>query len=180
MSAKDQPPKAVRIDSWGFEIDRAGTRRRVSLLGVFLIVVGLLLAAGQLVKGAQIGASAIFLALGIIFLVAGLRDRNDLALYAGLFISALALSNLLTEAGLISGGGWGTLFLGVGVLALVPIRASSGRSWGWAAVIGGLLVLWGGSDVATSYLNVDTDRLVGPLLLVLLGVWILTRSRRSR
>jgi hypothetical protein len=33
--------------------------------------------------------------------------------------------------------------------------------------------------VATSYLNIDADRLVGPVLLVLLGVWILSRSRRN-
>ena len=179
MSADDQPPKAVRINNWGFETGREGRRGAVPLLGVFLIVVGLLLAAGQLIKGAQIGASAFFLAIGLIFVVAGLRDRNDVALYIGLLIAALSLSGLLSDAGIISGQGWGTLFLGIGFLALVPIRASAKRGWRWAAILGLLLILWGGSEVASSYYNLDIERLVGPVLLVLLGAWILTRSRGS-
>jgi hypothetical protein len=47
-------------------------------------------------------------------------------------------------------------------------------------VLGGLLCLWGGGDVATSYTSVDGGRLVGPALLVLLGIWILSRNQRWR
>ena len=157
-----------------------GGRATVPLLGIFLIVVGVLLVAGQLFKEAQFGTSAFFLALGIIFILAGLRDRNDVALVVGLFITAISLAGLLTEANVISGGGWGTLFLGIGFLALIPIRASTGRGWRWAAAVGCLLVFWGGGEVASGYYNIDVDRLVGPLLLVLLGAWILNRSRQGR
>jgi hypothetical protein len=45
-------------------------------------------------------------------------------------------------------------------------------------VIGALLCLWGGSNVATSYLSFDIGRLFGPVLLVLLGLWLVTRHRR--
>jgi hypothetical protein len=179
MNNNDRQPKAVRVNSWGFETGRVGRSSALPFVGVFLIVVGLLLEAGQLVSGAQIGASAFFLVLGLIFVAVGLRDHNDVGLYVGLFIAALSLANMLTEAGYISGSGWGTLFLGIGVLALVPIRASTGRGWRWTAVIGAVCALWGGSDIASNYYNLDVERLVGPLLLVLLGVWILSRSGRS-
>ncbi|MGD0019451.1 MAG: hypothetical protein ABSD62_09390 [Candidatus Limnocylindrales bacterium] len=180
MSDNDQPPRAVRIDSWGFETDKPGGRSKVPLFGAFLIVFGLLLAAGQLFKVAQLGASALFLALGVILLFVWLRDHSDAALYVGVFVTALALADLLTGAAVLKGNGWGTLFLGIGVVAIAPIRARAGRNWGWPLVIGGLLCLWGGSEVATSYMNIDADRLVGPALLVLLGIWIVSRSRRSR
>jgi hypothetical protein len=178
MSDQEQP-KAVRINSWGFETGRDSGRRAVPLLGIFLIVVGLLLVAGQLFKELQFGASAFFLALGIIFIAAGLRDRNDVALVAGLFISAIALAGLLSDARVISGDGWGTLFLGVGFLAVGAIRASTHRGWRWATAVGFLFVFWGGGQVASGYYKVDVDRLIGPLVLVFLGAWILTHSRRS-
>jgi hypothetical protein len=179
MNNKNEPAKAVRIDRWGFETDVPGGRRSVSLFGIFLIVFGLLLAAGQLFAGAQVGASALFLALGIFLVLVWLRDHNDSALYAGVFVTALALSDLLTSAGGIHGNGWGALFLGIGVLWIALIRIRSGKGWVGATILGALLCLWGGSGVATSYLNIDADRLVGPVLLVLLGVWILSRSRRN-
>jgi hypothetical protein len=180
MNDTNQPPKAVRINSWGFETDTSGGRRRIPLFGVFLILFGVLLAAGQLFKVAQLGASALFLALGIVLLFVWVRDHSDAALYIGLVVTALALGDLLTGAGVVKGSGWGALFLGVGLLAIAPIRARTGRSWGWPVVLGGLLCLWGGGDVATSYTSVDGGRLVGPALLVLLGIWILSRNQRWR
>jgi hypothetical protein len=178
MSDREQP-KAVRINSWGIEMGREGGRGAVPLLGVFLIVVGLLLAVGQLFKEAQFGASAFFLALGVLFVVAGLRDRNDLALVIGLFIASLALAGLLSDARIVSGDGWGILFMGIGFLGVAPIRKSTGRGWRWAAAVGCLLVFWGGGGVLSASLKLDVDRLVGPLLLVLLGAWILTHNRRA-
>lgn len=150
------------------------------LVGVFLIVLGLFLAAGQLVHEAQIGASAFFLTVGLVLVFVGFRDRSDLALYAGVFVTALALSDLLSSVGLIHGAGWGTLFLGLGLIAVALIRSSAGKRLGWAVGIGALLALWGGSDVAATNLNFPTDRLIGPLLIVLLGLYIVTRHRGPR
>jgi hypothetical protein len=177
MSDKDQQPRAVRIDSWGFETGVPRHNRRVSLFGVFLIVFGLLLVAGQLNKGAEFGASALFLALGLVLLMVWLRDRNDAALYVGVLITAFALADLLGEANVIHGNGWGPLFLGVGVLGIALLRARAGRGWLGPVILAGLLCLWGGGEVATSYLNLDANRLVGPALLVLLGVWLVSRNR---
>ena len=59
------------------------------------------------------------------------------------------------------------------------IRSSAGRRLTWTLGIGGLLILWGGADVlATNFSNFPTDRLIGPLLIVLLGLYIVTRSKR--
>jgi hypothetical protein len=175
--SKQDPPKAVRVDGWSFDGSWSGNRPGVSLIGVFLIILGLFLAAGQLVSQAQVGASAFFLTVGLLLVIIGVRDRSDLALYAGAFVTALATSNLLSSLGLIHGSGWGTLFLGLGVMAIALIRSSAGRRWGWALGFGALLALWGGSDVAASNLSVPTDRLIGPLLIVLLGLYIVTRHK---
>jgi hypothetical protein len=182
MSNKDQSNKAVRIDAWGFEGSWGGSRsgHRTPWLGVFLIVLGLFLVAGQVFREAQIGASAFFLLVGVLLVLTGLRDRSDLALYVGVFIAALALSDLLTGIGAIHGHGWGTFFIGVGVVGLALIRSRTGRSWGKAIIIGGLIALWGGSQVVTSYLSLDLDRLVVPVLIVLLGVYIIRRRGDSR
>ena len=68
------------------------------------------------------------------------------------------------------------MFLGLGVMAIALFRSTAGRRLGWALGIGALLALWGGSEVAASYANISTDGLIGPLLIVLLGVYILTRG----
>jgi len=152
----------------------------VPILGLFLIIVGLLLVVGQLSSQAQIGASAFFLAVALVLIVIGIRRHSSLALYAGVFILALTLSDLLHSLGYVRGAGWGTLFLGLGVVAIALFRSTAGRRLGWALGIGALLALWGGSEVAASYANISTDGLIGPLLIVLLGVYILTRGWRYR
>jgi hypothetical protein len=179
MSKSEKAPKAVRVDSWGFEGSWGSRGGGIPLAGIFLIVLGILLAAGQLFPQAQIGASAFFLAIGLILVVTGVRDRSDLALYSGAFVSAMALSDLLSGAGLIHGQGWGLLFLGIGVIAIALIRSSTGRRWGWALGLGGLVTLWGGSEVVAANTSVAADRLIVPLLIVLLGVYIVTRNRRG-
>jgi hypothetical protein len=173
MSDKNDRPNAVRIDSFGFEIDQP--RRGFSMLGLFLIVFGLLLAAGSLFQAAQLGANALFLALGLVLLLVWLRDHSETALVLGLIVTALAMSDLLTGIGVLKGDGWGTTFLGIGALLLAFIRARTGKSWAWAVILGGLLLLWGGSEVVATYSNVSLGRLVGPLLLVLIGLWLITR-----
>jgi hypothetical protein len=164
---------------WGIE-EGGGQSRNFPLLGLFLIVLGVLMAAGEFFAVAAIGAATFFLAIGIMLLLYWNRERSTLALYAGIFLTALSAADLLLALRLISGPGWAPLFLGVGILALVPIRARAGQGWGAAALLGGLLTFWGGSDVLTSYLNFPLDRYVGPLLLVLLGIYLVGRAVRGR
>jgi hypothetical protein len=150
------------------------------MFGIFLIIFGLLLVAGTLFQAAQVGSSALFLALGIVLLLVWLRDRSQAALFVGVFVTALALSDLLTGLQVVEGSGWGTLFLGIGALFVALVRAQARRSWAWAVIVGGLLCLWGGSEVASTYGGWDYGRLVGPVVLILLGVWIVTNTRSWR
>jgi hypothetical protein len=179
MSRQD-PPKAVRIDSWGFDGNWPASRPGIPMIGIFLIIFGLLLGAGQLFNQAAIAGSALFLALGIVLLIVGLRDRSDFALYAGVFTIALALSDLLHNTNVISGSGWGPLFLGIGIVAISGMRSVLNHRLGIGLAVGALLALWGGTDVASYYGKFPTDRLVGPVLLVILGVYVVTRSWNGR
>jgi hypothetical protein len=177
MSNQPNQPNVVRIDSYGFESEVPGKGSRFPLFGIFLIVLGLLLAAGQVFPQAQVGASAFFLAVGAIVFLMGVRDHSDLALYCGAFVAALALSDLLAGAGVLHGPGWGTLFIGLAVAGIGLFRARRRHKVGPAVVIGALLAVWGGTQVAFSSLNFSLDKLIGPLLIVALGLFLITRSR---
>ena len=178
--SREDPPKAVRIDSWGFEGGWPARRPGVPMFGIFLILFGLLLGAGQLFNQAAIAGSSVFLALGIVLLIVGLRDHSDLALYAGVFVIALALSELLHNTNVVNGPGWGPFCLGVGIVAIAGFRAISTRRLGLALAVGALLAFWGGTDIASYYGNFPTDRLVGPVLVVLLGIYVVSRSWGGR
>ncbi len=168
--------RAVRIDNWGFSAEWQERKRGVPILGLFLVVLGLVLALGDLVPSFNIGTSAFFLGIGIIFLVVWARDHNHAALYAGLLLTAINLSSVLSDAGAIRGPGWGTLFLGLGLLWVAVVRAARGGGRGWQLLVGGALLIWGGGEVAAFYLKLSTDNLGWPLALVLLGVFIISRT----
>jgi hypothetical protein len=112
-----------------------------------------------------------------VLLLVWIRDHSETALVLGLIVTALAMSDLLTGIGVLKGGGWGTTFLGIGALLLALVRARAGKSWAWAVILGGLLLLGGGSEVVATYSDVSLGRLVGPLLLVLIGLWLIARRR---
>jgi hypothetical protein len=179
MSKKDSPG-VVRINNWTYDGGWPPKRSRISTLGLFLIVVGVLLAAGDFFPEARIGASAFFLGVGVVLIVVGLRDKNTLALYAGVFVTAVALANLVTGTGRVHGPGWGILFVGIGFAAVALIRSSAGRRWSWPLGLALVLVLWGGAEIAASNFSFSTDRLFVPVLIVLLGLWFVSRSMRSR
>jgi len=80
--------------------------------------------------------------LGIILLLIWLRDRSNLALYIGVFVTALALSDLL------NGAGWSTATVGdalPGRRRAVdrPGADQVGQELGLAAILGALLCLSG-------------------------------------
>jgi hypothetical protein len=178
MSKRDSSRVVIASDGWSFEGSWGSRRRGFPLLGVFLIVFGLLLVAGNFVSWAEYGTAAFFLAIGVVLIASGLRDKSDLALYAGVFMTALAAASFLSAAGLIHGEGWGTLFVGVGFMGASLWRPARGIRIGWAFGLGVILALWGGLQVAENNLSFPTGRLVGPVLIILLGLWIV--SRRSR
>lgn len=171
----------MHVVSWGWpgRVERSG----VPWIGIFLVVFGGLLLLQEVAPEVHWAGSILALAIGIAFLVSWLFNRRTSALYVGTIITALTLPDVLAAGGIIDGGeGWGTLFLGIAFVAIAVIRAAGRGGWGWQAVIGGLLVLTGGSTVARHVAGFpEIGRYAWPIVLVALGIILVARgSYRSR
>ena len=102
--------------------------------------------------------------------------RGTVALYAGAFLTALALPGTIEAlTGRDLGPGWGTLFFGLAFLFIAAVRAWRGGGYGWQTLYGGLLVLVGGTEIVKP----DLAGLAWPVILVAIGVVILVRGIRG-
>ncbi len=167
------------VRAYGWEWNDMGAsrgRRGVPWFGIFLVVFGALLLLRQAYPTLNTAGSLLFLAVGLAFLVSWLINHGKGALYVGSIITALAAPDLLAAAKIVEGAGVGTLCLGVAFLFIALVRASSGAGWGWQAGFGVILLAIGGSSVAIP----GFSGLVWPILLLVLGVILLTRSAGSR
>ncbi|TME81982.1 MAG: hypothetical protein E6I45_06965 [Chloroflexi bacterium] len=166
--------------SWGWTWPpEEGRRRGVPWIGIFLLLLGGLLLVEQFVPSVQVAGSAFLLALGLAFLISWAIDRGPGALYVGAILTALGLSNVLSDTGAITGPGWGTLFLGIAFAFIALIRVASGGGWGWQVWFAAILVVIGGARIAERQVLglPDLGRYLWPLILVALGVWLLYRAR---
>jgi hypothetical protein len=174
-----------RIDpnqwGWGRVVE---DRPRLPWFGVFLVLLGGLLLVEQLVPGARAVGSALVVAVGVALLIAWVVNRQIWQLYAGAILTALTLPSLLQDLNLIAGGqGWGTLFLGIALLLIAGVRAASGGGAGWQIVVGGILAVLGGVQVAERVIPnfPSTERLLWPAVILIVGVMLLVRGLgRSR
>lgn len=169
-----------RTDDWSWQrID--ADRPRLPLIGIFLVIFGGLLLLGQFFPGARLLGSAVVVGVGIALVAAWLARRAGVvALYAGVVLTALSLPNLLRDLGMISaGGGWGTLFLGLGFIAIALLRASQRGGTGWQMILGVVLAVIGGVQVIWRELpgSPTIDGLLWPLVILVAGVWLISRSR---
>ncbi|MGZ6270106.1 MAG: hypothetical protein ACXWMU_06020 [Candidatus Limnocylindrales bacterium] len=178
MEERDRPPRAGRVVNWRWDPGADEGRPGIPWLGVFFLLFGGLLLLQQAFPAADLAGSALVLALGLAFLFAWASGRNVLSLYAGVILTALGLPGLLQDAGLISGPGWGTLFLGLSFILIALFRASRSGGWGWQALFGIVLLVVGGSQVAARTLPgfADAERLVWPLVLLAIGLMLVLRS----
>jgi hypothetical protein len=167
------PQNPVRIEGvrWGPD-----DRRRPGLpwIGVFLIVFGVLLVLERSFPQYRNLGNITVLAAGLASLVVWAIGRSTVALYAGAFLTALALPGTFEGLGYELGPGWGTLFFGLALLFIALVRAVRGGGWGWQAFWGVILALLGASQIAVG----DLAGIVLPLALVGLGVVLLVRPRR--
>ncbi len=158
---------------WGPDEDR---RPGLPWIGIFLVVFGgLLLLERALPEYQRLGDVAV-LAAGVASLVAWLLRRSSIALYAGAFLTALALPGTIQALGQPLGPGWGTLFFGLAFLFVAAVRMTQGGGVGWQTLYGGILVLIGGSEV----IKPDVASLAWPLILVAIGLLLLVRGGRPR
>ena len=158
---------------WGPDEDR---RPGLPWVGIFLVVFGaLLLLERSLPAYRQLGDVAV-LAAGIASLIVWLLRRGTVALYAGAFLTALALPGTIQALGRPLGPGWGTLFFGLAFLLVAAVRMSQGGGVGWQALYGAILVLIGGSEIVKP----DVAGLAWPIILVAIGLLLLLRGGRPR
>jgi hypothetical protein len=154
---------------WGPDEDR---RPGLPWIGVFLVVFGALLLVERMLPDQRLGDVAV-LAAGLASLVVWAVRRSTIALYAGAFLTAVALPGTIQALGQPLGPGWGTLFFGLAFLLVAAVRAAQGGGVGWQALYGGILVLIGGSEVVKP----DIAAIGWPLILVAIGLLLLLRGR---
>lgn len=173
-------PGPFRFQARTWTWDDEDVRRGLPWIGVFLVVFGGILLLGQAFPRAHILGSALTTAFGIALLVTWATGRGW-GLYPGLLITAYSLPGLLIDLTLLpAGAGYGTFLFGVGLLGVAAIRYGARRTWGWQLVIGGILALAGGSEIAARLWPgfPGLGDLLGPLVLVLLGLVIISRAIR--
>lgn len=171
--------------SFGFETrswtwDDEDIRRGLPWMGVFLVVFGGILLLGTAFPSAHVVGSALTTAIGVALLVSWATGRGW-GLYPGLLITAYSLPGLLVDLGLIpAGGGYGTFLFGVGLLGVAAMRWYARRTWGWQLIVGGILALAGGAEIASRLWPgfPGLGDLLGPLVLILIGLVILSRAVR--
>ena len=161
----------VRIYGWSWGPDE-GRRPGLPWVGVFLIVFGaLLLVERALPDYRRLGDVAV-LAAGLASLAVWLLRRGTIALYAGAFLTALALPGTIEALGQPLGPGWGMLFFGLAFLFVAAVRAWRGGGVGWQALYGAILVVIAGSEIVQP----DLAGIAWPLVLVAIGLLLLVRG----
>jgi hypothetical protein len=175
MSNRSNLPSRPGVRAWGFAWGRDEERRPgLPWVGIFLVVFGALLLIEQALPDYRRLGDVAVLAAGLASLVAWLVRRSTIALYAGAFLTALALPGTIQGLGMALGPGWGTLFFALAFLAVAAVRAWQGGGLGWQALYGGILALIAASEIVEPKLAGS----VGPLLLVAIGVVLLVRGSR--
>ena len=170
------PPESGEVRSYGWQWGRDDDRQpELPWIGIFLVVLGgLLLLDRALPEYVSLG-NVIVLAAGLAFLLLWLVRRSTFALYAGAFLTAAAVPNLVESLLARELDGLGTLSYGVAFLFIGAVRMSRGGGIGWQVMIGVLLAALGVSQLALP----DAASLVFPALLVGLGIILLTRGREA-
>jgi len=164
-----------RVEYRGWYWSWDGGRERLPWLGIFLVALGGALLVGQFTTPLS-ASTLLFDALAAAFLVTWLVNGARGAMLPALFFLGLGLAGTLSDAGAISGSGWGTLFVGIALLAAWLIGRWWGGRHGWALWVGLLFVVVGAIQVAGQIPGFPDLGQLWPLLIVALGVWIIWRA----
>lgn len=168
------PPEAGPVRSYGWEWGREEDRRpQLPWIGIFLVIFGGLLLIDRQIPQFLAAGNLLVLAAGLAFLVVWLLRRGTFALYAGAFLTASAIPGLVKSIGYNAPDGLGTLCFGIALVFIAFVRLSRGGGIGWQAILGGILVALGGSQLALP----DLASVLLPVALVVLGLVLLTRRR---
>jgi len=166
----------MRVYGWRWGPDEA-RRPGLPWIGVFLVIFGAILLIDQMLPDYRRIGSATLLAAGLASLLVWVLRRGTIALYAGAFLTALALPGTIEGLqGYQLAPGWGTLFFGLAFLFVAAVRAWRKGGIGWQAFYGTILVLIGGSEIAKP----DLAAVAWPILLVAVGAVLLVRGSQRR
>ncbi len=150
--------------------------------GAILVVLGLTLLSGELFRGDWTGD--LFLpALGGIFLLAGILDRNYGLLVPGGILSGLGVGVLLEETLVFlspdARGAIVVLGLSAGFLSIMPLGVIfTGMLRWWPVVIGSVLACVGSALFVAATLDVpNLAGIIWPLALIALGILIIVQRR---
>ena len=174
----DQRPtdQGIRAYGWRWGPDE-GRRPGLPWIGIFLVVFGLALLIERALPDYRRLGDVALLAAGVSALVVWILRRGTIALYAGAFLTALAMPGTIEGLqGHDLGPGWGTLFFGLAFLFIAAVRAWRNGGVGWQAFYGTILVLIGGSEIAKP----EIAALAWPILLVVVGAVLLVRGSQRR
>jgi hypothetical protein len=162
---------AVTYREWSWTSDPASSRRGLPFIGVFLVAFGLLLVLEQSVPGTS-AWTWIPLAAGAAAIVVGISRRSRSLIELGVVLGAIGLPSVLSAAGLISGPGWGTFFLGAALIGIGLVRAARGGGIGWLVWVGGGLALFGLARIGIPTLG----GWLLPLAIIVLGALLVGRA----
>lgn len=162
----------VRVYGWSWGPDE---QRRPGLpwIGVFLIVFGGLLLVETALPDYKNLGDIVVLAAGLASLVYWVIRRSTVGLYAGAFLTALALPGTIQALGQPLGPGWGTFFFSLAFLFIATVRWARGGGLGWQALYGGVLLVIALSEI----LQPNLAGVAWPLILVAIGILLLVRGR---
>jgi hypothetical protein len=167
----DQGPIRIYGWDWGRDEDR---RPQVPWIGVFLLILGGLLIFEHVAPAYRNLGNVVVIAAGLAFLVVWLIRRSTFALYAGALLTAASVPGLVEGLGYTTVAGFGSVCYGVAFLFIALVRGLSRGGWGWQLVLGLVLLALGSSEMALP----DMADIALPLILVVLGLVLLTRSSR--
>ncbi len=152
-------------------------------IGAILVGLGAYLVLSATFPAVAAAGSAVVVAIGAALLVLGLsRRRGAWAVYVGAVVLAGGVAGLGQALGVLLGGGWTTLAVGVAFVALSAWRAGRGAGGRSLAVVGGILVVVGAIQAAGSVIPgfPGLGQLLVPAVLVGIGVLVLWRAVRRR
>jgi hypothetical protein len=166
----ERPTGSIRTYRWGRDEER---RPGLPWIGIFLLIFGLALLIERTLPDYRRLGDVALLAAGLASLVVWILRRGTIALYAGAFLTAVALPGTIEAlTGQDLGPGWGTLFFGLAFLFIAAVRSWRGGGFGWQALYGSILLLIGGSEIVKP----DLAGLAWPVILIAIGLVLLIRG----
>ena len=137
---------AVRVLGWSVREIDAG---RMGLwIGLGLVLLGVYLVLSPWVPGVQLVGSGAILLLGLAAVLAGATRRaGSWAIYVGVVVGAVGAAGVLAGLGILRGGGWATLAVGLALLGLAGRRAARRAGWRPLAILGAIVAGIGGVEI---------------------------------